>query len=295
MIERMNEPYAQKEWGTRVALDFFLGGTGAGLVAFYIVNLFAFGEDYSLGAYLALLSAALVFAGLALLASELGRPSNLWRSVTGFRRSWMARGSLLNLALLATLPPLALGLATRPSAAVADPLYLAAGVLGFLVAAYPGMLLHSVRDIRSWRSDLQPALSFVEAALGGLGLLALAAALSQTWSWALTAEALVVSALALLLSAAFVRSLGRSGYAGARATHSMMKAGGCPPFCLFVALGSALPALLFLAALLFPEWPLVRPELAVGAVSLLAGNLVYRLLLLRTARHEPLTLLSRER
>jgi formate-dependent nitrite reductase membrane component NrfD len=296
MIERLNEPYAQEEWGNRVAMDFFLGGSGAGLIAFYVMNLYAFGENYRLGIYLALLSLALVCGGLALLASELGRPSNLWRSATRFRRSWMARGSVFNLALLAALLLLAATLATRPSPAVAYPFYLAAGFLGLLVAVYPGMLLHSVRDIKSWRSNLQPALTFVEATLGGLGLLALAAAISQTPPWVVSAEALALSALALLLSVAFLLSLGRSRYAGARATYSgLVRADGWQSFYLFAVLGIALPSGCFLAAVLFPGWTLVRPAVALGALSLLAGNLVYRLLLLRTARHEPLTILNRQR
>lgn len=291
-MERLNEPYPQEEWGARVAIDFFLGGAGSGLVAFYLLNLSAFGENYGLGLFVSVLSLVFILAGLALLASELGQPSYLWRSMARIRKSWMARGSLFNLALLITLMIMAGSFLVQASVAAVSPLYVAAIVLSLLVCIYPGMLLRSIRDIKSWRTGIQPALTFVVAASSGLGLLVFVAAITGSSYLNSSEEALAASTLSFAISMVYATSLRRSSFEGARATYSMMasnKEG--LSFYPFLVLGCVLPIACFLLAVVSPGGIGSQLVAATGAVSLLAGSLVYRLLVLRSARHEPLTLL----
>jgi formate-dependent nitrite reductase membrane component NrfD len=295
-MEMLNEPYAQKEWGAKVALDFFLGGSASSLVAFYLVNLSASGASYELGTYLSILSLAFLLGGLVLLASEMGRPSNLWRSTAKFRKSWMARGSVFNLALLVTLCFLAASFVFRAPPIVAYPVYVFAVVLSLMVSLYPGMLLHSVRDIKSWRSSFQPPLSLAEAASSGLGLLVLVTVFSGSSVFIPVMEALSVSTLSLIFAIVFLSSLGRSSLPGAKATYSkLVSARDGLSFYPFITIGCALPIGCFLFALLVPNWAGARPVAALGAGSLLAGNIIYRFMLLLHARHEPMTLLHRNR
>lgn len=291
-MERLNEPYPQEEWGARVAVDFFLGGAGSGLAAFYLLNLSAFGENYGLGLFVSVLSVVFILAGLALLASELGQPSYLWRSMARIRKSWMARGSLFNLALLITLMIMAGSFLVQASVAAASPLYVAAIVLSLLVCIYPGMLLRGIRDIRSWRTGIQPALTFVVAASSGLGLLVFVAVITGSSYSNSSEEALAASTLSFAISMVYATSLRRSSFEGARAAYSMMASNkeGLSLYP-FLVLGCALPIACFLLAVVSPGGIGSQLVAATGAVSLLAGSLVYRLLVLRSARHEPLTLL----
>ncbi len=291
MTEILGEPYPQEEWGTRVALDFFLGGTGSGLAALYLINLIAFGESRDLGVGVSAFSALLVLSGVALLGSELGRPSNLWRSAARFRTSWLARGSVFSLVLLVALGLVAGSFAVQASAPSVLPLYLVAAILSLMVAAYPGMLLHSIKDIGSWRSSVQPLLSLLQAVSTGSSVLVLATIAAGGPLGDVTAEALLVCALCLLLSMSYLVSLRKSGSEGAGAAYTKLKSvGGFPAYFIFT-FSYGLPLAFFLSILALPGTQGLQVLAVAGAALVLAMGLGYRMKLLRTGFHEPLTIL----
>ena len=88
------KPFKQNEFGKRVAADFFLSGTGSSMYIVYFLSALIAG--FKLNSAILLAGPALILAGLVLLFSELGKPSNFWRSVANYRTSWMARGAIFN-------------------------------------------------------------------------------------------------------------------------------------------------------------------------------------------------------
>ena len=165
-------PRLPAEWGTRVSLDLFFGGAGAGLLGSYLLIAARDGYD-GLSVTVIVAGVALVLLGLLLLASELGRPAKGLRSMANRGSSWMARGALFNLALLAAA--LLLIFVHLAGLQLLVPVAAMLTVLcSGLVAAYPGFLLFAAKDIRLWRSRLLPWLMFFYSLMSGLSLLTLA-------------------------------------------------------------------------------------------------------------------------
>ena len=290
-MERIGEPYRQREWGVRVALDFFLGGTGSALAAFYLLNLAAFGGSPDLGVYVSASSLVFVLGGLSLLASELGRPANFWRSMTKLRRSWMARGSASNLALVISLLLLLGSFEAPTKPPLSSAVYAVVVIFSLMVAVYPGMLLHSVRDVKSWRSVVQPFLTFLQAVSTGIGTLVLLTVVLGGPLTIAVAEALVASVLCALLSMSYLLSLKGSRHSSARAAYSELKSLGGVPLNLLLALAYMLPILCFGAVLPLPGWSGSSVLAAAGAALTLAASVGYRLRLLGSGFHEPMTVL----
>ena len=291
-MERIGEPYPQREWGVRVALDFFLGGAGSALAAFYLLNLAAFGGSTELGVYVSALSLVLVLGGLTLLASELGRLSNFWRSMTKVGTSWMARGSVSNLALVISLVLLFGSFEAQLQPPSSSAVYAVVVILSLMVALYPGMLLHSVRDIKSWRSPAQPFLTFLQAVSSGIGALVLATAALGGPSALVVTEALAASVLCALVSISYLLSLKGSKHSSSRAAYSRLKSVKGVPLYLLLALGYLLPILCFLAALALPNWQGSSILAVSGAALTLAAGAGYMLKLLGNGFHEPMTILQ---
>jgi formate-dependent nitrite reductase membrane component NrfD len=291
--DRLKAPYAQPEWRIRVALDFFFGGAGSSLAAFYLINIFATGTYDQLNLYVPFLSLLLVMCGLFLLASELGRRSNLLRSLTNMRTSWLARGSALNLALIAFLLLLIPRSAMTDAWATTSAISFGVIIVALMVSLYPGMLLHSVKDIKLWRSRFQPVLTLVSAILSGLGLLIIIDAAIGSSLVAPAAEALVGCGLVLIIQTTYFVSLRRSKYLSARCSYtSLISSGGGLGLILLFGFGGILPLASLLVFLAVPMWQDVRVVSYFGALSLLAGCIAYRLQILRAARHEPITALN---
>lgn len=82
------KPQTQHEWGTRVSLDFFLGGAGAGLIGSYLLSAMLTGR-HALRSGVLVVGVVLVVAGAVLLASELdGQPTRRARFSTQAPRGW---------------------------------------------------------------------------------------------------------------------------------------------------------------------------------------------------------------
>jgi protein NrfD len=282
----------QAEWGTRVALDFFLGGAGAGLLGVYLISRWLSGIE-ELSVKIVLCGALLVVAGLCLLLSELGRPANALRSMKNLKTSWMARGAVFNIGLVGSA--LLLLAADGAGLKVFTPfLAFATACFAVLVAAYPGLLLFSSKDVWVWRSPLLPALLFCSAGMSGVAVLALAD-IDYCFQVGMTLYDLSLLGMILLalLFAFFwgTRFLARDS--GAKRQFRRIMTGKLQTFFLLGAVGAGLIlplACIGLAWLMVEFAELLR---VVAASSYLVGAFALRYCVLKAAWHEPITILGR--
>jgi formate-dependent nitrite reductase membrane component NrfD len=273
-------PRLQAEWGARVSLDFFFGGAGAGLLGSYL--LIAARDGYrGLSVAVIATGVALVLLGLLLLASELGRPANALRSMANPGTSWMARGAIFNLALIAAALLLIVALLAGLRMLVPAVAMLTVLCSG-LVAAYPGFLLFGAKDIRLWHSRLLPGLMFLYSLMSGLSLLTLAdSALHLGMQATLRPAALIVMLPVTILFVAFW------GKSWRRLVEQQLLA----PFVVStIAAGILLPLVCYVYAAFtgVAELPML-----LGAVSFLAGAVCLRYFVVKAASHEPVTFLAK--
>jgi formate-dependent nitrite reductase membrane component NrfD len=273
-------PRLQAEWGARVSLDFFFGGAGAGLLGSYL--LIAARNGYrGLSVAVIATGVALVLLGLLLLASELGRPANALRSMENPGTSWMARGAIFNLALIAAALLLITVLLAGSRLLVPTVAMLTLLCSG-LVAAYPGFLLFGAKDIRLWHSRLLPGLMFLYSLMSGLSLLTLAdSALHLGMQATLRPAALIVMLPVTILFVAFW------GKSWRRLVEQQLLA----PFVVStIAAGILLPLVCYVYAAFtgVAELPML-----LGAVSFLAGAVCLRYFVVKAASHEPVTFLAK--
>jgi formate-dependent nitrite reductase membrane component NrfD len=133
---------------------------------------------FKLNSAILLAGPALILAGLVLLFSELGKPSNFWRSVANYRTSWMARGAIFNFFYVAAGFGILLAESLRSYSFL--PWIDATGfVIALLVLVYPGMLLRAVKDIPAWNSASTLAVTLIFALSGGGAAVILASAFIQ--------------------------------------------------------------------------------------------------------------------
>jgi formate-dependent nitrite reductase membrane component NrfD len=284
-------PRLQAEWGARVSLDLFFGGAGAGLLGTYL--LIAARDGYrGLSVAVLVTGVVLVLLGLLLLASELGRPAKGLRSMANRGTSWMARGAIFNLALIAAallLITARLAGALRLVPAVAMLTLLCSG----LVAAYPGFLLFDAKDIRLWHSRLLPGLMFLYSLMSGLSLLTLAdSALHLRMEATLRPMALIVMLPVTIFFAAF---WGKSSVAtGCGCWEGLRRLVGRRLMAPFVvgtmAIGILLPLICYVYAALIG---VAEVPMRLGAISFLAGAACMRYFVVKAASHEPVTFLAK--
>ena len=273
-------PRLQAEWGARVSLDFFFGGAGAGLLGSYL--LIAARDGYrGLSVAVIATGVVLVLLGLLLLASELGRPAKALRSMANPGTSWMARGAIFNLALIAAALLLIVALLAGLRMLVPAVAMLTVLCSG-LVAAYPGFLLFGAKDIRLWHSRLLPGLMFLYSLMSGLSLLTLAdSALHLGMQATLRPAALIVMLPVTILFVAFW------GKSWRRLVGQQLLA----PFVVgTIAAGILLPLVCYVYAAFsgVAELPML-----LGAVSFLAGAVCLRYFVVKAASHEPVTFLAK--
>ncbi|MBI5911458.1 MAG: dimethyl sulfoxide reductase anchor subunit [Betaproteobacteria bacterium] len=162
------KPWHQSNWDFRAALNFILGGAGAGLL---VVAAFSGLAGGALRAEI-VLGMALIGAGLISVWFEIGRP--LRAIHVGFNpfTSWMTRESFAAGAVFA----LGLSAAWLGSQALAQ-----AAALAALVFAYcQGRMLQAAKGIPAWRVPALAWLIFTTALAEGAGLFVALAALFDT-------------------------------------------------------------------------------------------------------------------
>jgi formate-dependent nitrite reductase membrane component NrfD len=170
------KPFKQNEFGKRVAADFFLSGTGSSMYIVYFLSALIAG--FKLNSAILLAGPALILAGLVLLFSELGKPSNFWRSVANYRTSWMARGAIFNFFYVAAGFGILLAESLRSYSFLAW-IDATGFVIALLVLVYPGMLLRAIKDIPAWNSASTLAVTLIFALSGGGAAVILASVFIQ--------------------------------------------------------------------------------------------------------------------
>jgi DMSO reductase anchor subunit len=163
---------------------------------------------------LAALVVALGLITFGLIASlfHLGHPERAWRALSQWRSSWLSREGLM--ALLTYPPALAFGagwvLAETTTGLVT--LFALLAALGAALTVYcTSMIYASLAPVREWRHPLVPAVYLAFALMTGALLLhALLASVGAPRVWA-GALALLATALAFGLKAAYWRAIARAG------------------------------------------------------------------------------------
>lgn len=158
---------AQRSWGSLAAVDFFLGGTGAGA--------FIWSMYFGVPAGMIIGWMAVVLGAVALLV-DLGRPGRFLRASSQIGRSWISRGVVFTSVFLVSgilriASEMAGGLAwggnTGPGQAIG--LVAAAGALGVML--YTGFLLSQSPSIPFWNTTMLPLLFALYALTCGLGVI----------------------------------------------------------------------------------------------------------------------------
>jgi len=281
----MMEPFKQKEFGKRVALDFLLSGTGSS--TFIIYYLVAIMSNSTLNIEMLLTGPALIVIGLFILLSELGRPSNFWRSITNYRTSWMSRGAIFNIVYIAA--GLGILLAHETGLNYLLPWISVAGLIcALLVLVYPAMLLYDVKDIPVWNSNSTIAITLLFALTGGgAATLAMSAAIQYFMISEILRIMLVLELVLALSETLYVIELKGlvNKKEAVKASFKAMQNGRWLYNTLL--LGTAVPAALYLASMFLTG---AAQELIaiIGAVLTLYGTYGFRLMLLNMGYHEPL-------
>ncbi|MCL4343394.1 MAG: dimethyl sulfoxide reductase anchor subunit [Nitrososphaerota archaeon] len=270
------EPFRQHEFGWRVALDFLLSGTGSSMFIIYFLSAGSNRLVYMLGP-------VFILAGLAVLLSELGKPSNFWRSIYNYKTSWMARGAIFN--ILYILVWLAMILAYILNL-YAFPLYAIEFALSILVLIYPVMLLQDVKDIKLWKNGWSSVMTAVYAISGGASLDAFIISLYQPDVLTLAYISLGISLLALVLLFAYISALRREQYKSIEYSLRQMLEGDRQNLLKLSFSGVVVQfAMDLLFILNIPAKPFA---LLVGFAFSMAGVYSFRLMLLNAGFHEPL-------
>ncbi len=210
----IDELRAQTSWDWRIALDFFLVGTGTAL--------FLISGALHLFAGLAT-GIALVAVGSAVVLSHLGRPQSMWRSASQFRTSWMSRGIIaaglfVVFGMLAAAPYVFEGLPwSQGSWTRGDFLGLAiwyvAAVAGVVFILYPGMVMSTNRSIPFWHTRMLP---LVVVSYGVVGALAVVFIVQSVVDISLSETALGYYGLTSLVASALLTYLHISSKASSR-------------------------------------------------------------------------------
>ena len=266
----------QRFWDTRAACNFIGGGSGTGLLLFAAVGA-TVGVPYFLPGLVGL---GLVALGLMMVWLEIGKP---WRAMNVFRRpqtAWMSRESIAAVfvfvigavALASAWPGVRLLWAMSSPIAPA----LATALLGLVFLSCQLGMLYAVRGVPAWRQrTLMPLLG-----LGGLAE-GLGFYLIFTVLWGRVLPGMLVIALALIIARAlawqvYLKALDRSAVPRPTIVAFERIANG------FLLVGHVLPAVLIVAAFLWPEQAAPLVVLA-GAGIALTGWMFKLVLITRAA------------
>lgn len=158
---------AQNKWGWLAAIDFFLGGTGAG--AFLISMYFGINAGLIVGLI------AVALGALALLL-DLGRPERFWKALNRLAVSWVSRGTVfttifLVFGILYIAPEFINELFWDRGTGLGQAIGFVAVLGGTGVIIYTGFLLAHLASIPFWNTPLLPLLFALFALISGAGAL----------------------------------------------------------------------------------------------------------------------------
>jgi len=273
----------QSSYNWLVAVDLFLGGTGAGvfLAGFALERL---DMMVSLAKVSEVLAPILVVVGsvFLLLHAGSGFKTKIYLLFLRPRTSWMSRGAwiLAILVVTAFLYVLTGGNALFGWVAV---------VFALLAAVYPGFLLAENKPIPFWRSPVLPPLFLFSGLSTGVAcLLVLAPFLSGAHdaTVAMTLRALSLSGVFLIVSQLIMLwgYLGTSSTQGSSFSESVHLAKGPLFFVGVLGIGLILPSVLLIVAVINGK------SVGLGVIAgilLLIGGMLLRLFILRSGVYLP--------
>jgi formate-dependent nitrite reductase membrane component NrfD len=157
----------QKWWGTLAAIDFFLGGTGAGT---FILSMYL---GIPSGMLLGWIAVAL---GAIALLVDLGRPDRFIRAYSQVGRSWISRGVVFTMiflifGILRMAPEWLTGLPWGGSTGLGTAIGIVATLGALGVMMYTGLLLSQSPSIPFWNTTLLPLLFTLYGFTCGAGVL----------------------------------------------------------------------------------------------------------------------------
>ncbi|MCL4182028.1 MAG: polysulfide reductase NrfD [Burkholderiaceae bacterium] len=257
------EMRCQSEWGWLLAIWLFLSGTASGLFLMYRLA--------DLPEFFGMTAVGMLCVGGAVLLLEQGSPMRSWRAVSGIRTSWLSRGTVFVIGLLAfaTLSLAAKRLPAAPwTGELAGSFGWLAALCALLVMLYPGFFLANHRSVPFWRTPMLPIVFVISAIVGASAVVLIASGAAndgrgayRTFAGGSIAATLVVLCVYLVAMSQLKGAAGESVRLLNRAPLAWFFWGGV------VVLGSALPL-----ALLWSQPAAPR----VAGVCMLGGCLLLR-------------------
>ena len=277
--ERLSDPAnplvgpLQTLWDWRAAMNWIFGGIAAGFaVMAYLASLA--GAVYSdMVPSLHFVAGGIMAVGLFCVFLKIGRKFRFWRAVSRPQTSWMTR----ELYAVAVFYPAVLANLLWPSAVLS----LLSGALALVFLWCQAKILHRARGIPAWRVPLMPWMLAATGLLEGTGLLALLLA----WFKGLGQPGILVPVTGLALVA-----INAALWIAYRAT---AKEEGIVPLARRVVadnsltlhlVGHALPALMFLVALVNPA--LAHVYLGIGGVGAIVGGAFWKFTIIVRAGYQ---------
>ena len=257
------EPWHQQHWDWKAAGNFICGGAGTGLFVFAAIADILLGKSFPLG-WIAL---AFVALGLFLVLLKIGRPLRFIFVLRQPQRSWMAREAWVAVLLF-------------PFGAVASwldrpVLMIPAAGMAVCFLFCQAMIFREAKGIPAWRTTRIVPLIVATGLAEGAGLFLIAGAFFQMFISVSELAALAALALTGVRAWSWQRYLDALRREGAPAKSFAVWEGLAPAF---LALGSALPAVLLVVALIAPHAALlaIAGIFIVGAGAALKFVLVTR-------------------
>jgi formate-dependent nitrite reductase membrane component NrfD len=279
----------QRWWTSLAAVDFFLGGTGAGafLVSMYL----------GIAAGMALGLVAVALGALALLL-DLGRPERFWKASSQLGQSWISRGVILTtlfliFGILRLAPEWLVGLPWGQGTALGQAIAVVATLAALGVMMYTGFLLSHSPSIPFWNTTLLPLLFALYAFTSGVGaIFVLLPVLGEKAVNLKAVEMVGMSLLAASLVFLWVYLLNMSfSTVAAKESVRMLVAGQLAPLFLVGVTLVGLVVPLGLTALIFSantEFGMASTTLATAGILVLLGGYLFRYAVLRAGVYPPI-------
>ncbi len=257
----------QTWWDYKAAMNFSLGGLGAGyaIIAWLAHVALGLSRDALLGSYV--LAGAIIAVGLCFVFLKIKRKLRFLKVLLRPQSSWMTRETYF----VGVFYPAVLADLIWPHPALHA--VVAAAALGFLVSQ--ALILQRAKGIPAWRVPLMPWMLGLTGLLEGIGLLALGV---SVWSTSVAADSAVLVGLAGAIFAVANAGLWHR-------YRTTAKTNGIPPLArreidrvtpVLHGLGHAVPLILFLVAWLWAGQGLAALCLALGGAAAIAGGLLWK-------------------
>lgn len=273
----------QRSWGSLAAIDFFLGGTGAGA--------------FILSMYLGILPGMMigwiaVALGAVALLIDLGRPDRFLRAGSQVARSWISRGVIsttvfLLFGILRIAAGIMSGLPWGAGSGLGQVITVLATLGALGVMLYTGFLLSQSPSIPFWNTTMLPLLFALSAFTCGIGVvMVLLPALGER---SVDLRVVEVSAIGLLAASLvflwiYLLTVSSSTVAAKESARMLTSRELVVPFLLGVNLiGLVVPLIIAVVAYLAGVWAM----LPLAGILALVGGYLFRYSVLKAGVYPP--------